>query len=65
VKRGAKKRPADASASVSEETLLHAFFGAARHKPKRLLTGGDKRLAECLREEALAQVGFGTLTPAP
>jgi hypothetical protein len=44
--------------------LLHAFFGAARHRQKRLLTGGDKRLALALREDALAQVGFGTLTPA-
>jgi tetratricopeptide (TPR) repeat protein len=72
-RRGTKKRrakvsvgvSAGASAVVSEETLLHAFFGAGRHRQKRLLTGGDRRLAELLREEALAQVGFGTLTPAP
>jgi tetratricopeptide (TPR) repeat protein len=63
--RGAKKGAASARAGASEELLLHAFFGAARHRQKRLLTGGDKRLAQCLREETLAQVGFGTLTPAP
>lgn len=66
-KRGTKKSPAKVPAKVSEvseETLLHAFFGASRHGRKRLLTGGDKRLAEVLREDALAQVGFGTLTPA-
>jgi tetratricopeptide (TPR) repeat protein len=67
-KRGTKKRAAgalaDVSVDVSEEMLLHAFFGAARHRHRRLLTGGDKRLAQCLREETLAQVGFGTLTPA-
>lgn len=57
--RGAKKRPGDLSA----ETLLHSFFGASRHRGKRLLTGGDKQLAELLREDALAQVGYGTLTP--
>jgi tetratricopeptide (TPR) repeat protein len=55
---------ANVAANVSDETLLHAFFGASRHRQKRLLTGGDKRLAGLLREEALAQVGFGTLTPA-
>jgi hypothetical protein len=43
---------------------MHSFFGAARHGQKRLLTGGDKRLAQLLREDALEQVGFGTLTPA-
>lgn len=59
-KPGTKKRPA----SVSDESLLHSFLGAARHRQKRLLTGGDKRLAQLLREDALAQVGFGTLTPA-
>jgi tetratricopeptide (TPR) repeat protein len=68
-RRGTKKRRANVSAGVaavvSEETLLHAFFGAGRHRQKRLLTGGDKRLAERLREDALGQVGFGTLTPAP
>jgi tetratricopeptide (TPR) repeat protein len=57
--RGAKKRPGD----VSDETLLHGFFGAGRHRRKRLLTGGDKRLADLLRRDALAKVGFGTLTP--
>jgi tetratricopeptide (TPR) repeat protein len=62
-KRRTKKAPAKVS-EVSEEMLLHAFFGAGRHRQKRLLTGGDKRLAARLREEALAQVGFGTLTPA-
>jgi len=50
--------------AFSDEMLLHAFFGASRHRQKRLLTGGDKRLALALREDALAQVGFGTLTPA-
>jgi tetratricopeptide (TPR) repeat protein len=64
-KRGTKKRASGVSEGVSEETLLHAFSGAARHRQKRLLTGGDKRLAESLREAALGQVGFGTLTPAP
>jgi tetratricopeptide (TPR) repeat protein len=59
-KRGAKKRPVE----VSAEVLLHSFFGAGRHRQKRLLSGGDKRLAGALREDALAQVGFGTLTPA-
>jgi tetratricopeptide (TPR) repeat protein len=63
-KRGAEKRAAKGQASVSEEMLLHAFFGAGRHRRKRLLTGGDKRLAGLLRAEALGQVGFGTLTPA-
>jgi Flp pilus assembly protein TadD len=57
--RGAKKR----QAVVSDETLLHGFFGAGRHRRKRLLTGGDKRLADLLRKDALAKVGFGTLTP--
>jgi tetratricopeptide (TPR) repeat protein len=60
---GGKKRQA-AVAVVSEETLLHGFFGAGRHRRKRLLTGGDKRLADLLRRDALAKVGFGTLTPA-
>jgi tetratricopeptide (TPR) repeat protein len=60
---GAKKRQAAVTA-VSDETLLHDFFGAGRHRRKRLLTGGDKRLADLLRRDALAQVGFGTLTPA-
>jgi tetratricopeptide (TPR) repeat protein len=59
---GAKKRQAAAPA-VSDETLLHDFFGAGRHRRKRLLTGGDKRLADLLRQDALAKVGFGTLTP--
>ncbi|MCA1555095.1 MAG: tetratricopeptide repeat protein [Acidobacteria bacterium] len=58
--RGMNKRPS----AVSEEMLLHSFFGAARQGQKRLLTGGDKRLAQLLREDALEQVGFGTLTPA-
>jgi tetratricopeptide (TPR) repeat protein len=58
--RGAKKP----RGGVSDEMLLHSFFGAARHRQKRLLTGGDKRLAKALREDVLAQVGFGTLTPA-
>jgi len=58
--RGTKMRPM----AVSEEMLLHGFFGAARQGQKRLLTGGDKRLAQLLREDALEQVGFGTLTPA-
>lgn len=49
---------------VSDETLLHGFFGAGRHRRKRLLTGGDKRLADLLLKDALAKVGFGTLTPA-
>jgi len=57
--RGAKKR----QAVVSDEMLLHGFFGAGRHRRKRLLTGGDKRLADLLRKDALAKVGFGTLTP--
>ena len=61
--KGAKKGRAG-SADLSAETLLHAFFGAARHRRKRLLTGGDKRLAALLREDALTQVGYGTLTPA-
>jgi len=61
VGRGTKKRP---TAAISEEMLLHSFFGAARHRQKRLLTAGDKRLAQLLREDALEQVGFGTLTPA-
>jgi tetratricopeptide (TPR) repeat protein len=61
--RGAKKRQA-APAAVSDETLFHGFFGAGRHRRKRLLSGGDKRLADLLRKDALAKVGFGTLTPA-
>ena len=48
--------------AVSGEMLLHSFFGAARHRQRHLLTGGDKRLAQLLREDALEQVGFGTLT---
>jgi Flp pilus assembly protein TadD len=63
-KAGTKKRAKNGEPDVSEEMLLHAFFGAGRHRAKRLLTGGDKRLAESLREDALGQVGFGTLTPA-
>jgi tetratricopeptide (TPR) repeat protein len=59
----AKKHQATVSA-VSDETLLHDFFGGGRHRRKRLLTGGDKRLAGLLRKDALAKVGFGTLTPA-
>ncbi|HJR07290.1 MAG TPA: tetratricopeptide repeat protein [Pyrinomonadaceae bacterium] len=59
-RRGATKQ----QDGVSDEMLLHAFFGASRHRQKRLLTAGDKRLALALREDALAQVGFGTLTPA-
>ncbi|HEX9917747.1 MAG TPA: tetratricopeptide repeat protein, partial [Pyrinomonadaceae bacterium] len=62
-KGGAKKRQAAVS-HVSDETLLHNFFGAGRHRRKRLLAGGDKRLADLLRRDALAKVGFGTLTPA-
>ncbi len=54
------KRPPD----VSVEMLQHQFFGAGRHRAKRLLTGGQKRLAALLREDALAQVGCRTLTPA-
>lgn len=49
---------------VSGASLLHGFFGAGRHRRKRLLTGGDKRLADLLRRDALQKVGFGTLTPA-
>lgn len=64
-RRASKKSGAGAAAGVSEEMLLHGFFGAARHRQKRLLTSGDKRLAEYLREETLGQVGFGTLTAAP
>jgi tetratricopeptide (TPR) repeat protein len=60
---GTKKRQA-AAPDVSDETLLHDFFGAGRHRRKRLLTGGDKRLADLLRQDALEKVGFGTLTPA-
>jgi len=60
VGRGTKSRPSN----ISAEMLLHSFFGAARQGQKRLLTGGDKRLAQLLREDALEQVGFGTLTPA-
>ncbi|MDQ1613528.1 MAG: hypothetical protein QOG00_3459 [Pyrinomonadaceae bacterium] len=59
--RGAKK----GRGAVSDETVLHTFFGAGRHRRKRLLSGGDKRLADLLRKDALAKVGFGTLTPAP
>ncbi|HYG12289.1 MAG TPA: tetratricopeptide repeat protein [Pyrinomonadaceae bacterium] len=62
-RRGAKKRQTVAD-EVSEEMLLHGFFGAGRHRRKRLLMGGDKRLADLLRNDALAKVGFGTLTPA-
>jgi tetratricopeptide (TPR) repeat protein len=63
---GAKKLKTAATdvSEVSDETLLHAFFGAGRHRRKHLLTGGDKRLAELLRRDALSKVGFGTLTPA-
>jgi tetratricopeptide (TPR) repeat protein len=60
---GAKKLQA-AVHDVSEEMLLHGFFGAGRHRRKHLLTGGDKRLADLMRKDALAKVGFGTLTPA-
>lgn len=63
-KSGAKRRDS-ATKVMSAETLLHEFFGAGRHRRKKLLTGGDKRLAELLRKDALAKVGFGTLTPAP
>lgn len=58
--RAGKKRPS----GVSAELLLHSFFGAARHGRKRLLMGGDERLAKLLHEDALAQVGFRTLTVA-
>lgn len=62
---GAVNRKANSRAStVSGEMMLHNFFGASQHRQKRLLTGGDKRLAQLLREDALAQVGFGALTPA-
>ena len=61
--RGAGKRPAKLP-DVSGETLLHSFFGAARQRRIRPLTGGDARLAALLREDALEQVGYGTLTPA-
>jgi Flp pilus assembly protein TadD len=63
-KRGAKRRERADASVVSAESLLHEFFGAGRHRRKKLLTGGDGRLAELLREDALAKVGFGTLTPA-
>jgi tetratricopeptide (TPR) repeat protein len=63
-RRGTKNRAKEGREGVSEEMLLHAFFGAGGHRRKRLLTGGDKQLAERLREDALEQVGFGTLTPA-
>ncbi|HZH30703.1 MAG TPA: tetratricopeptide repeat protein [Pyrinomonadaceae bacterium] len=61
---GTKKREAATAVAVSVETLLHNFFGGGRHRRKRLLSGGDKRLADMLRGDALAKVGFGTLTPA-
>ena len=61
---GGTKKRRSAPADVSDETLLHGFFGAGRHRRKRLLTGGDKRLADLLRRDAMEQVGFGTLTPA-
>jgi tetratricopeptide (TPR) repeat protein len=35
------------------------LFMAARQTGKKILTGGDKRLAEVLREEALRTAGFG------
>lgn len=57
VGRGAKHHQVD----VSSESLLHAFFGAARHRQKRLLTGGDERLANLLREDALEQVGLSVI----
>jgi tetratricopeptide (TPR) repeat protein len=58
--RGASK----GRGGVSDESLAHGFFGAGRHRRKRLLSGGDPRLADLLRQDALAKVGFGTLTPA-
>lgn len=60
---GGSKKPQAAAPAVSDESLLHGFFGAGRHRRKHLLTGGDKRLAALLRRDALAKVGFGTLTP--
>ncbi|HLL74967.1 MAG TPA: hypothetical protein VK421_06850 [Pyrinomonadaceae bacterium] len=49
-----RRRSRRARASrASEELLLHSFFGAARQTGRRLLTGGDERLARLLREDAL------------
>jgi tetratricopeptide (TPR) repeat protein len=39
---------------ASDELLLHEFFGASRETGKALRTGGDARLAESLRADALA-----------
>jgi tetratricopeptide (TPR) repeat protein len=42
------------AARVSDEALLHGFFGAARQTGRGLLTGGDERLARLLRDDALS-----------
>jgi len=49
-KRGRRSR----AARVSDELLLHSFFGAARQTGRGLLTSGDERLARLLRDDALA-----------
>jgi tetratricopeptide (TPR) repeat protein len=49
-KRGRRAR----AAQGSDELLLHSFFGAARQTGRKLLTGGDERLARLLRDDALA-----------
>ena len=46
--------PGGRAARATDELLLHDFFGASRETGKGLLTGGDARLAEFLRADALA-----------
>ncbi|MDT7604681.1 MAG: hypothetical protein QOF61_2678 [Acidobacteriota bacterium] len=38
----------------TEQILLHGFFGSAQQSGRRLLTAGDQRLAQLMREDALA-----------
>ncbi|MCA1615598.1 MAG: hypothetical protein LC800_16150 [Acidobacteria bacterium] len=46
--------PGGRASRATDELLLHDFFGASRETGKGLLTGGDARLAEFLRADALA-----------
>ena len=49
----------------AESITAPPFFGPARHGARRLLTGGDARLAAALREDVLRGSVGGALTPAP
>jgi tetratricopeptide (TPR) repeat protein len=49
---GTSERPGK-RLSGSDEVNLRRLFGSAARRNKRLMTGGDRRLAEALRKEAL------------